>query len=118
MNGHIPGSIEVEGREFFYVEIRGNEQFRTVIDGALAGSPHVPLPKSGGVIEEKAKILLGGSPSLLGISYKGDLAGWRAKLVAYCKATHRKYGIVTRQKLGLSDGTELSLGECKVVFDS
>ena len=117
MNEHIPGSIEVDGREFFYVEIRGDERFRTVIDEALAGAPDVPLPKSGGVIEEKVRILLDGSAFLLGISYKGDLAGWRAKLVAYCNTKHRKWGIVSRQKVVLSDGRELILGECDVVFD-
>ncbi|MDB5390621.1 MAG: hypothetical protein JWM11_6267 [Planctomycetaceae bacterium] len=117
MNQHIPGSIEVEGREFFYVETPNGEVFRKIIDEALAGSPEVPLPKSGGVIEEKARILLDGSTSLLGVSYKGDLAGWRAKLVAYCNAKHLKWGIVSPQKLALSDGAELALGECEVIFD-
>lgn len=113
----IPGSIDVDEREFFYVEIRSDERFRTVIDEALAGSPVVPLPKSGGVVDEKTRILLDESSSLLGISYKGDLEGWRAKLVAYCKAKNRKWGIASRQILTLSDGTEHSLFECKVIFD-
>lgn len=117
MNRTIPGIIEVEGREFFYVETLPGEGFDEILDEALAGSSDLPLPKSGGVIEEKARILLDGSTSLLGISYKGDLAGWKAKLVAYCKAKHRKWGIVSRQKVALSDGTELALGECDVVFD-
>lgn len=118
MNRTIPGMIEVEGREFFYVETLAGEGFDEILDEALAGSPDLPLPKSGGVIEEKVRILLDdGSTSLLGISYKGDLVGWRAKLVAYCKATHRKWGIVSRQKVALSDGGELALGECSLIFD-
>ncbi len=117
MNQHIPGMIEVEGREFLYVETQDGETFRSLIDEALAGSPDLPLPKSGGVIEEKVRILLDSNTSILGISYKGDLAGWRAKLVAYCNAKHRKWGIVSRKKVVLSDGRELVLGECDVVFD-
>ena len=117
MNRTIPGLIEVEGREFFYVEILAGEGFDEILDEALAGSPDLPLPKSGGAIEEKGRILIDSNTSLVGVSYKGDLAGWRAKLVAYCNAKHRKWGVVSRQKVVLSDGRELILGECEVVFD-
>ena len=117
MQRTIPGMIEVEGREFFYVQMLLEEGFDEIIDEALAGSPELPLPKSGGVIEEKVTILLDPKTSLLGISYKGDLVGWRTKLVAYCNAKHRKWGIVSRQKLMLSNGGELDLGECNVRFD-
>lgn len=117
MQRTIPGMIEVEGREFFYVQVLFGEGFGEIIDGALAGSPELPLPKSGGVIEEKVTILIDPKTSLLGISYKGDLVGWRTKLVAYCNAKHRKWGIVSRQKLMLSNGEELDLGECNVRFD-
>jgi hypothetical protein len=109
--------IEVEGREFFYVEILPGEGFDEILDEAMAGSPDLPLPTSGGVIEERVRIYLDSNTSLLGVSYKGDLVGWRAKLVAYCNAKHRKWGIVSRQKVVLSDGRELVLGDCDVVFD-
>ena len=117
MQRTIPGMFEVEGREFFYVQMLLEEGFDEIIDEALAGSPELPLPKTGGVIEEKVTILLDPKTSLLGISYKGDLVGWRTKLVAYCNAKHRKWGIVSRQKLMLSNGEELDLGECNVRFD-
>jgi hypothetical protein len=114
MNGNIPGMTEVEGREFFYIESLPGEGFNQIIDEALNGSPHVPMPKAGGVIEEKVYIVLDGGRSLLGISYKGDLAGWRAKLLAYCVVKHRKCGIASHRILSLSDGTELALGDCEV----
>ena len=117
MSRNIPGTIEVEGREFFYIETSDGAGFRKLIDAALTGSPDVPLPNDGGVIEEKVRILLEGGTTLLGISYKGDLPGWRAKLLAYCKANHRTWGIASRQKLALSDGTELALCECEAVFE-
>ena len=117
MNRTIPGMIEVEGREFFYIETVAGDGFDEILDEALAGSPDLPLPNSGGVIEEKVRILLDGNTSLLGISYKGDLAGWKAKLVAFCNTKHRKWGTVSRQKVELSDGRELDLGKCNVVFE-
>ena len=117
MSRAIPGMVEVEGREFFYIEILPGEGFDEILDEALAGSPDLPSPKSGGVIEEKARMSIDGNTSLLGVSYKGDLVGWRSKLVAYCNARRRKWGIVSRQKLALSDGREFVLGNCDVVFD-
>lgn len=113
----IPGLIDEEGREFFYIEIFAREGFDKIADGALAGSPDVPLPEDGGVLEEKAKILLDSHTSLLGLSYRGDLPGWRANLVAYCKATNRIWGIVSDKRLLLSDGRDIALCECDVVFE-
>lgn len=117
MNHVIPGTIEVEGREFLYVETLSGEEFNHILDEALTSSPNVPIPKAGGVIEEKVRIVLDDGTSLLGVSYKGDLAGWKAKLLAYCNAKHRRHGIASHRKLSLSDGTELALDECDVIFD-
>ena len=113
----IPGMIEVEGREFLYVEMLTGEGFDDVVNEALACSPDLPLPKTGGVIEEKARIVLDGCTCLLSLSYKGDLAGWRNKLVAYCNSTNRQWGIASRQKIVLSDGRALALEKCDVKFD-
>ena len=118
MSRHIPGTIEAEGREFFYFEASDCEDFHKIIDDAFKNTPDLPMPTSGGVMEEKAWIRLDRDTSLLGISYKGDLLGWRAKLVAYCNVKHRKWGVVSRQKLTLCDGTELVLDKCDVTFDS
>ena len=118
MSRDIPGAVAVEGREFFYVETLPKEGFDEVLDGALASPSHLPLPESGGVLEERVKIILeGGRTSLLGSSYKCDLAGWRRMLVAFCDEGRRRWGVVVGQKLVLSDGVELALCECDVVFD-
>src|ERR1700733_14078541 len=105
----IPGTIDVEGREFFYVQFFEREGFRTITDKALSGFPGVPMPKDGGVIEEKARLLLDDGPVLLGVSYKGDLAGWRGRLIAYCKDKGRLWGIASNGLIALSDGRELQL---------
>lgn len=118
MSRTIPGTIDVEGREFFYVEIHDGEGFDELLDEALATCPAVPLPKAGGVIEEKARILLGSGVPLLAISYKGDLPGWRNKLESYCKFKGRKWGIASHRKLALSDGTVLEFSECEIIFEN
>lgn len=117
MNREIPGTLDVKGREFLYVEALQGQGFSEIVDEAMAMSPGLPLPKTGGVIEEKARILLNNGNSLLAVSYKGDLAGWKTRLVSYCQAKGRKWGSVSGRKVILSDGTELQLAECEVIFD-
>ena len=108
----------MEGREFFYIEIDIGESFDRIIDEVLTIATVVPLPIAGGVIEEKARLLLDNKISLLAISYKGDTIGWRAKFVSYCNVKGRKWGVVKTQQLELSDGVVLQLGECQIVFDN
>lgn len=117
MDRTIPGMIEVEGREFLYVQTLTGEGFSDVIDEALADSAVLPLPESGGAVEEKCRIILDDCTTLLALSYKGDLNGWRNKIVAYCNSTNRLWGVASRRKVELSDGRVLALDECKVEFD-
>jgi hypothetical protein len=112
-----PGTIHVEGREFFYIQTENGEEFRQLLNEILSSCPEVPLPKSGGVIEEKARLDLGDGSTLLAISYKGDLAGWRQKLTTFCRYRDRTYGIASNQNLVLSDGREINLLESKVSFE-
>src|SRR5262245_46832339 len=89
----IPGMAPIEeGREFRYVEIPSGESFSRLIDSMLRSCPEVPLPRSGGVIEEKAQIKLDDKALLLALSYRGDLAGWRQKIEAFCRQTGRRWG--------------------------
>ena len=113
----IPGTEPEEGREFFYIEVRPGEGFREAIDDALSLCPDVPMPKDGGVIEEKARIILESGQRRLGISYRGDVEGWKAKLIAYCHEKERLCGIVKGGVLAFSNGNELQLAECNVVFE-
>lgn len=114
---NIPGLIVVEGREFFYIETTEGDEFFQLLDKAFTSCKDMPMPQDGGVIEEKAHIVLEDGKSLLAISYKGDLEGWRRILTSYCETDGRKWGIASNQKLLLSDGTELDLGSCNIVFD-
>ena len=53
MSKAIPGTVDIDGREFFYVEVVEGERFRTIVDQALAGAPGVPLPKDGGLSKRR-----------------------------------------------------------------
>lgn len=113
----IPGTVPVEGREFFYIECHPNEGFDEIMDAALSARPDIALPSDGGVIEGKARIKLEGVCALLAVSYRGDLDGWRRKLAAYCEEEDRLWGVVTGRFLVLSNGSKLPLAECEVNFE-
>ena len=117
MTRTIPGMINEEGREVLYIETNENEGFRQLTDKAFASCSDVPMPQHGGMIEEKAHILLDDGSSLLGVSYRGDIPGWRRKLTAYCEFSNRKWGVASNQIMMLSDGTEIDLCTSKVTFE-
>ena len=117
MTRSIPGAVEVQGREFIYVELLEGENFHQLLNEVLAVCPEVPLPKTGGALEEKTRIVLPNGKSLLAISYKGDLPGWRQKLISYCVEKRRLWGVLSNQRLSVSDGEELPIIECEVIFD-
>lgn len=117
MNRTIPGTVDIEGVEYLYVQVVDNEGFRLFVDEAMKSCEDVPLPQSGGVIEEKARIALEDDSSLLAVSYRGDISGWRRKLTAFCESTGRKWGVASNHRITLSDGTEIDLSSSEVTFE-
>lgn len=117
MKREIPGTICVRGIEVLYVEIATGQGFRQLIDEAMELPGSAPMPQSGGVIEEKAWLDLSDGSTLLAISYKGDVPGWRGKLAAYCESKGRRWGVASNAKLILSDGTEVDLSESNVTVE-
>ena len=112
----IPGTQEVRGREFMYIESREGETFHQIVDRAF-DARLIARPKAGGAVEQNAQIKLKDGACLMGISYNGDIAGWRAGFVGFCGAVGRKYGSVKQGRLFLSDGSCLSLEELEVIFE-
>ncbi len=99
------------------METAEGEGFRQILNDALNSCEDLPMPQSGGVIEEKARITLADGSSLLAISYKGDVSGWRRKLAAYCESRGRKWGIASKHVMTLSDGLEIDLRNMSIFFD-
>ncbi len=118
MSRYIPGFGEkADGREFFYIQIVGDADFRRLVDDALASSPQVRLPAAGGIIEEKVRIGLPSDALFLGVSYIGDLEGWRNKLVSFCETHGMKWAMPRGIALAISDGSEVPLQNCVVTFE-
>ena len=113
----IPGTQEVKGREFMYIESREGETFHQIVDSAF-DARSIARPKAGGAMELKVQIKLKDGVFLRGISYKGDIERWRAGFVGFCVATGRKYGSIKQGRLLLSDGSSSLLEELEVTFET
>ena len=100
-----------------YIEGRENETFHQLANSISALCPSIVVPRSGGAIEEKVRVKLKNGDSLIGISYKGDVEGWRARFVGYCEASKRKYGLVKQGRLFLSNGFSSSIEELEITFE-
>ena len=113
MDRPMPGSMPIEGREFMYLEGQGAEAFAKVFP-TLVSAGGDPKPKHGGMLNEAAVIKLPTGKWLHGVSYKGDLKGWRRSLIAACQNLGSLWGEVVEGRVRLSNGQEYSLDECIV----
>jgi hypothetical protein len=75
-----------------------------------------PLPTSGGVLDENVIIELPNGKKMFGQSYKGDLEGWRRKLMECCEANNLLWGKIEHQSIIVSDGQKFLLNDCKVTL--
>lgn len=117
MKRMVPGTDSVAGREFIYVEVPLDETFDDLLDRVTASSSDMPMPTSGGVIEEKVRIEAKPDMTLMGLSYKGDLIGWRRLFESYCEKKRLARAIVRDGKLVFSSGEEIMLKDCVAHFD-
>lgn len=111
MSHTIPGTQRVEGREYMYIESPEGESFHELAAAAFAACPGLGNPSTGGLIEEHVRVEIDGGISLVGLSYKGDIDGWRKKLVEFCLEADRHYGFVENDRLLLSNGKTPLLDE-------
>jgi hypothetical protein len=100
-----------------YIESAESETFHQLADSVSAVCPSIATPRSGGAIEEKVRVKLKNGISLIGISYKGDIEGWRARFVGFCEASGRKYAFIKQDRFSLSDGFLCSIEELETRFE-
>lgn len=100
-----------------YIESAVNETFHQLANSVSTVCPKIAMPSSGGAIEEKVRINLEDGTSMMGISYKGDVEGWRKRFVGLCEAAGRKYGSIREGRLFLSDGSSPLVEELEVIFE-
>jgi len=111
MERTLPGTTGVEGREFLYVEYPSAWGFRKAFFEIARICPSVP--KDGGIITEESSIVLPDGLHLHGISYNGDLAGWRRCIMHWCKVREVRWGKIDGTQVLLSSGECYSLDHCK-----
>ena len=112
----IPGTQEVQGREFMYIESPESETFHDITNSISVVCPGLALPKSGGAIEERVRVYLSEGLSLMVVSYKGDIESWRVRFVGFCNAHSRRYGFIRGNSLELSDGSSCRMEALDVAF--
>ncbi|MCY2930867.1 MAG: hypothetical protein NTV86_15530 [Planctomycetota bacterium] len=110
MNRPLPGTIAIEGREFLYVEYQDAAQFRK----CFFHIPCDPLPREGGIINEEVTVTLAQEIQLHGVSYKGDIEGWRRCLLGWCRKSGLIWGKVVGDSIALSNGETKWLRDCKI----
>lgn len=120
-NEHIPGVIKVEGREFLYITDDGEDFFRKKKGSKVKKESLFSkltslffMAKEGGALTENCKIWLPTNELFHGLSYKGDIEGWRKGITL--GATH--LGLLTAKiaegNIEVSDGRSYALSDCKV----
>ena len=120
-NEHIPGVIKVEGREFLYIADDGEDFFRKKKGSKVKKESLFSkltslffMAKEGGALTENCKIRLPTNELFHGLSYKGDIEGWRKGITL--GATH--LGLLTAKiaegNIEVSDGRVYALSDCKV----
>lgn len=109
----VPGTIPVEGREFIYIEWNNTETFSAFFQ-KIPTCGDSPFPTSGGSINENAIIELPDGRQMFGLSYKGDIAGWRRKIIECCETNKLIWATINQQLIKLSNDEEYLLGKCNI----
>ena len=116
MQRPVPGTVPVDGTEFLYVEGQNKEHFSDVFFGSTEyGS--VEIPKSGGLVERGAIIHLPDGRQMFGVSYRGDLEGWRKDIESICEALGLEMGRIEGRTIRLSSGEKIALEDCRIELD-
>jgi hypothetical protein len=109
----LPGSVPVEGREFLYLESQSRDTFTELFLTSVPDKQG-PLPKHGGMMDERAVIKLPDGKLLHGLSYKGDIKGWRRSIIDSCEKLGIQWGEIVGQQVRLGNGQEYQLDACVI----
>ncbi len=120
----IPGLHPVEWREFRYVLDDGNDYFmgksrqsrKQSLFDKIAGQIQPPIPQNGGVITENCKLWLPTEELFHGLSYKGDIEGWKRQIEEGAKQLGLLSAKIEDNKIQLSDNRSYNLSDCRVEF--
>ena len=115
MKREIPGTQQVEGRKFMYIEYENKTSFSKFFY-KIPTFGNSPIPTSGGSINENFIIELPNNKKMFGISFKGDLNGWYRKVLECCQINKLEWGEIENQSIKLSNNNSYLLTECDFHF--
>lgn len=111
----IPGTVAVEGREYWYVEDDGSGDFdASFLKVVLAVDP--PLHARGGALTGGCELTLPDGRKFHALSYKGDLDGWRAQIAQGARKLGLDAARAIDGELVLANGLTIPISECEVRF--
>lgn len=116
MTQQIPGTFPLEeDREFRYIQ--GNS-FKNLEDELFDKLFDVETMNAtdGGAISENCKITTENGLIFYGISYRGDILGWRKDFEQGATNLKLLYAIIDKNMLIDSLGNRYSLEQCKIEF--
>ena len=116
MERNIPGTINIVGREFCYIEDDGKDKFEEELFDKVTSPYEFTNAKDGGIISENCKLWIPTNELFHGLSYKGDVDGWRKDIFDGAKKLNLLIGNINGENIELSDGRIYPLTKCKVEF--
>jgi len=112
----VPGTFHIEGNEYIYFSDNGKEEFGKQFY-ALAGKIKPPYQKRGGAISQACRIRLPDGSLFHGMSYRGDIEGWRRQIQEGAKELGVLLATIQDQRLVVSDGRSAALADCLIEMD-
>jgi hypothetical protein len=112
----LPGTVHIEGKDFVYFSDNGTEDFRKQFL-TLVTRIKPPHQKEGGVISQACRVRLQDGTLFHGISYRGDMEGWRRQIEDGAKELGVLLGRIQDDRIVVSDGRSMALIDCKLEID-
>jgi hypothetical protein len=109
----IPGTGVRSGRGYLYLQSPNAARFRELFP-RITKSGDGPLPKTGGAINEEVCLAIPTGETFWAISFKGDLEGWRSKILGCAEAEELLWAEISGDDFLVSDGRSVSVGSCRV----
>jgi hypothetical protein len=111
----IPG-LEINGnREFRYFSMNENEKIkgRNSMFNKITTLYEEPFPE-GGALAENFIIVIPNGEKYYGLSYHGDIDGWRKQIEKNAESQNKKIGrIIDTDTFLLNDNTKCNLKDCE-----
>lgn len=109
----IPGTEVRSGRGYLYLQSLSTDSFRDLFP-RITRYGDGPLPKAGGAINEEVRLTIPTGESFSAISFKGDLDGWRSKILECAGAENLLWAQIAGDDFVVSDGRSFSVESCRV----